>query len=149
MTAVRAHDNPKAISNWIMTDLLREVGGDDEAALASSPVSPAHLAGLVKLIDDGTISGRIAKDVFERMLRTGQDAPTIVAREGLTQVADEAALAAVVDRVLAQNPRAVADYRGGKTAAAKALVGQVMKATGGKANPGIVNRLLEEKLSRI
>ena len=147
--AVRAFPQPKLVSNWIMSELLRALPGDDERAIAGAPVTPERLAGLLGLVQDGTISGRIAKDVFERMLRTGQDAPTIVAREGLTQVADEAALAAVVDRVLAQNPRAVADYRGGKTAAAKALVGQVMKATGGKANPGIVNRLLEEKLSRI
>ena len=146
---VRAFPQPKLVSNWIMSELLRALPGDDERAIAGAPVTPERLAGLLGLVQDGTISGRIAKDVFERMLRTGQDAPTIVAREGLTQVADEAALAAVVDRVLAQNPRAVADYRGGKTAAAKALVGQVMKATGGKANPGIVNRLLEEKLSRI
>ncbi len=72
-----------------------------------------------------------------------------MSREGLTQVADEAALGAVIDRVIAQNPKAIEDYRRGKTVAAKALVGQVMKATGGKANPGIVNRLLEEKLSQI
>jgi aspartyl-tRNA(Asn)/glutamyl-tRNA(Gln) amidotransferase subunit B len=147
--AVRAHDNPKAISNWIMTDLLREVGGDDEAAVARSPVTPAHLAGLVKLIDDGTISGRIAKDVFARMLASGDDPATIVRREGLTQVADAGALQALVDQAIAANPRAVADFKAGKTAASKALVGQVMKASGGKANPAMVDRLVQEKLSRI
>jgi aspartyl-tRNA(Asn)/glutamyl-tRNA(Gln) amidotransferase subunit B len=148
-TAVRAHDNPKAISNWIMTDLLREVGGDDEAALAKSPVPPAHLAGLVKLIDDGTISGRIAKDVFARMLVSADDPATIVRREGLTQVADTGALETLVDQAIAGNPRAVADFKSGKTAAARALVGQVMKASGGRANPAIVDRLVQEKLSRI
>jgi aspartyl-tRNA(Asn)/glutamyl-tRNA(Gln) amidotransferase subunit B len=147
--AVRAHDNPKAISNWIMTDLLREVGGADEAAVARSPVTPAHLAGLVKLIDDGTISGRIAKDVFARMLASGDDPATIVRREGLTQVADAGALQALVDQAIAANPRAVADFKAGKTAASKALVGQVMKASGGKANPAMVDRLVQEKLSRI
>jgi aspartyl-tRNA(Asn)/glutamyl-tRNA(Gln) amidotransferase subunit B len=147
--AVRAHANPKAISNWIMSELLRELGGDDEAAVASSPVSPAHLAGLVRLIDDGTISGKIAKDVFVRMLASGEEPATIVQREGLTQVADAGALEALVDQAIAGNPKAVADFKAGKTAAAKAFVGQVMKASGGKANPAMVDRLVQEKLSRI
>jgi aspartyl-tRNA(Asn)/glutamyl-tRNA(Gln) amidotransferase subunit B len=145
--AVREFPQPKIVSNWIMSELLRELPGDDERAIARAPIPPANLAGLLALIADGTISGKIAKDVFQKMVGSGEDARTIVAREGLTQVADEGALAAVIDRVLAQNPKAVADYKGGKTAAAKALVGQVMKATRGKANPAIVNRLLEEKLS--
>jgi aspartyl-tRNA(Asn)/glutamyl-tRNA(Gln) amidotransferase subunit B len=147
--AVRAFPQPKIVSNWIMSELLRELPGDDERAIERAPVPPANLAGLLALIADGTISGKIAKDVFQKMVGSGEDARTIVAREGLTQVADEGALAAVVDRVLAQNPKAVEDYKGGKTAAAKALVGQVMKATGGRANPAIVNRLLQEKLSKI
>ncbi len=148
-TAVREFPQPKIVSNWIMSELLRELPGDDERAIQRAPVPPANLAGLLALIADGTISGKIAKDVFQKMVGSGEDARTIVAREGLTQVADEGALAAVIDQVLAQNPKAVADYKGGKTAAAKALVGQVMKATGGRANPAIVNRLLEEKLSNL
>jgi aspartyl-tRNA(Asn)/glutamyl-tRNA(Gln) amidotransferase subunit B len=147
--AVRVHANAKAISNWIMSELLRELGGDDEAALASAPVSPVHLAGLVRLIDDGTISGKIAKDVFARMLASGEEPATIVRREGLTQVADAGALEALVDQAIAGNPKAVADFKAGKTAAAKAFVGQVMKASGGKANPAMVDRLVQEKLSRI
>jgi aspartyl-tRNA(Asn)/glutamyl-tRNA(Gln) amidotransferase subunit B len=147
-TAARGHANPKAISNWIMTELLRELGGDDEIAIARSPVSPAHLASLVRLIDDGTISGKIAKDVFARMLGSGEDPATIVQREGLTQVADAGQLEALVDQAIAANPKAVADFKGGKPAAAKALVGQVMKASGGKANPAMVDRLVAEKLSR-
>jgi aspartyl-tRNA(Asn)/glutamyl-tRNA(Gln) amidotransferase subunit B len=147
--AVRAHANAKAISNWVMTELLRELGGDDEAALARSPVAPADLAALVRLIDEGTISGRIAKDVFARMLAGGGDPATIVRREGLTQMADAGALAALVDQVIAANPKAVADFKSGKTAAAKAFVGQVMKASGGRANPAMVDRLVQEKLSRI
>jgi aspartyl-tRNA(Asn)/glutamyl-tRNA(Gln) amidotransferase subunit B len=147
--AVRAHANAKGISNWIMSELLRELGGDDEAALAASPVSPAHLAGLVRLIDDGTISGKIAKDVFARMLASGEEPATIVQREGLTQVADAGALEAMVDQAIAGNPKAVADFKAGKTAASKAFVGQVMKASGGKANPAMVDRLVQEKLSRI
>ena len=137
----------KTVSNWVLTELLRAWAAGDERAV-SQAVPPRHLAGLLRLIEDGTISGKIAKDVFDRMLRTGEDASTIVGREGLTQVADEGALALVVEQVMAENPKAVEDYRRGKTAAAKALVGQVMKATRGKANPGIVGRLLEEKLSK-
>ena len=147
--AVGAHDNPKAISNWIMTELLRELGGDDEATVAKAPVSPANLAGLVRLIDEGTISGKIAKDVFARMLASGEDPVTIVRREGLTQVADAGAIEALVDQAIAANPKAVADFKGGKAVAAKALVGQVMKASGGKANPAMVDRVVQEKLSRI
>jgi len=146
--AVRAHDNPKAISNWIMTELLRELGGD-EAAIHRTPVPPGHLAGLVRLIDEGTISGKIGKDVLARMLASGEDPATIVRREGLTQVADAGALEALVDHAIAANPKAVADFRAGKTAASKALVGQVMKASGGRANPGLVDRLVQEKLSRM
>ena len=147
--AVGAHANPKAVSNWIMSELLRELGGDDEAAVARSPITPAHLAGLVRLIDDGTISGKIAKDVFARMLASGEHPAAIVRREGLTQVADAGALEALVDQAIATNPRAVADFKGGKAAAAKALVGQVIKASGGRANPAMVDRLVQEKLSRI
>jgi aspartyl-tRNA(Asn)/glutamyl-tRNA(Gln) amidotransferase subunit B len=145
---VAAGASAKAAANWIMSELLREITADDEDAIGRSPISPAKLAGLIRLIDDGTISGKIAKDVFEKMFRSGDDAATIVRREGLTQVADEGAIAAIVDQVIAGNPKAVADFKAGKAAAAKALVGQVMKATGGKANPALANRLVEEKLTK-
>ncbi|MBI4637777.1 MAG: Asp-tRNA(Asn)/Glu-tRNA(Gln) amidotransferase subunit GatB [Candidatus Rokubacteria bacterium] len=147
--AVREFGNPKVVSNWVMSELLRELPGDDERAIRQAPVPPRHLAGLLGLVEDGTISGKIAKDVFEKMFRTGEDAGTIVRREGLTQVADAGALEAILDRVLEENPKAIDDWKRGKTAAAKALVGAVMKATQGKANPGIVNRLLQEKLSKL
>jgi aspartyl-tRNA(Asn)/glutamyl-tRNA(Gln) amidotransferase subunit B len=137
----------KIVSNWVMSELLRQLPGDDDAAIEKSPIRPRHLAGLIRLVADGTISGKIAKDVFERMFRSGEEAGTIVAREGLTQVADTAALARIIDEVLARNPRPVEDFKKGKTAAKKALVGQVMKATAGKANPALVDRLLEEKLT--
>jgi len=139
----------KSTSNWIMSELLRVLPADDEAAVREAKITPSRLAGLLKLVEDGTISGRIAKDVFQKMFASGEDAQTIVAREGLTQVSDESALAAVVDQVIARNPRALEDFRKGKTAAAKAFFGDVMKATQGKANPAIVQRLLEEKLSKI
>ncbi len=148
--AVRIHaTNPKGIANWITTEVLSKVDAADEAAVTSFGIPPEHLAGLVKLIDDGTISGKIAKDVFGRMLASGEDAGTIVKREGLTQVADAGALEALVDQAIAGNAKAVADFKAGKTAAAKALVGQVMKASGGKANPGMVDRLVQEKLSKL
>jgi aspartyl-tRNA(Asn)/glutamyl-tRNA(Gln) amidotransferase subunit B len=146
-SAVREFPNAKVVSNWIMSELLREIPGDDARAIQACPVTPPRLGELLRLIDEGTISGKIAKEVFDKMLRSGEGAEAIVRREGLTQVADAGALAAIVDRVLADNPRPVEDYRRGKTAAAKALVGLVMKATQGKANPVLVNRLLEEKLS--
>ena len=139
----------KATSNWVMSELLRELPGDDERAIENAPITPTRLAGLLRLIADGTISGKIGKDVFQKMFASGKDAPAIVAREGLTQVADEWALAAVVEQVLAANPKAVEDYKRGKTAAAKALVGQVMKATQGKANPALANRLVEKALARL
>jgi aspartyl-tRNA(Asn)/glutamyl-tRNA(Gln) amidotransferase subunit B len=132
-----------------MSELLRVLPADDEAAVREAKITPSRLAGLLKLVEDGTISGRIAKDVFQKMFASGEDAQTIVAREGLTQVSDESALAAVVDQVIARNPKALEDFRKGKTAAAKAFFGDVMKATQGKANPAIVQRLLEEKLSKI
>ena len=146
--ATRAHGKPKIVANWILNELLRELPGDDDAAVAASPVPPGHLVGLLALIDDGSISGRIAKDVFEKMYRSGEAADTIVRREGLTQVADAGALAAVVDEVLAANPKVVADLQAGKKAALGFLVGQVMKLTGGRANPAVVNALLGEKLPK-
>ncbi len=104
-SAVRGFPNAKVVSNWVMSELLRVLPGDDERAIGRTPVTPARLVGLLRLIDDGTISGKIAKDVFEKMRSTGEAADAIVQREGLTQVADAGALAAVVDRVLAENPK--------------------------------------------
>ena len=144
--AVREHPRPKAVANWALNELLRELPADDDRAVAACPIPPRNLAGLLRLIDDGTISGKIAKDVFEKMYRTGQDAPSIIEREGLTQVADSGELSRIVDQVLAANPKVVEDWRSGKKAALGFLVGQFMKATQGRANPGLVNRLLGEKL---
>jgi len=147
--AVSVFPQPKVVSNWVMSELLRELPGDDDAAIRSAPVPPGHLAGLLRLVEDGTISGKMAKGVFETMFRTGDDAATIVRAGGLAQVADADALGPVVDQVLAANPRAVEDWKRGKEAAAKALVGQVMKATSGKANPTLVNRLVQDRLAAL
>jgi aspartyl-tRNA(Asn)/glutamyl-tRNA(Gln) amidotransferase subunit B len=143
--AVRVHGNPKALANWIGSELLRELKGDP-AAVATALVRPAALARLVALIDEGTISGKMAKELFERMTRTGEDPDAIVRREGLHQVADEDALGRVIDQVVTAHPGVVDDYRRGKKQAAGFLEGQVMKATQGKANPQVVNRLLGERL---
>ncbi|HKQ65762.1 MAG TPA: Asp-tRNA(Asn)/Glu-tRNA(Gln) amidotransferase subunit GatB, partial [Methylomirabilota bacterium] len=130
-------ERPKILSNWIMSELLRVLPGDDERAIAASPIPPARLVGLLRLIENATISGKIAKDVFQKMFDTGDDARTIVERDGLTQVADEGALGQVIESVMAANPKAIEDYRRGKKEAKGALVGQVMKATRGKANPAL------------
>jgi aspartyl-tRNA(Asn)/glutamyl-tRNA(Gln) amidotransferase subunit B len=143
--AARASGNAKATSNWVMTEVLRKLK-DDERTLAASPVGPAALAGLVRLIDSGTISGKIAKDVFERMWAAGEEASAIVEREGLTQLSDESALEALVVEVVAQSPEQAASYRGGKAAALGWFVGQVMRRTGGRANPQRVNDLLRRAL---
>jgi len=147
--AVREFPQPKLVSNWVMSELLRELPGDDERAIEQAKMTPSRLAGLLRLIDDGTISGKIAKAVFETMVRTGEDAAAIVRREGLTQMADAGALAAMVSSAIAANPRAVEDYRKGNTAAANAFVGQVMKASGGRANPAMVTKLVETELEKL
>jgi aspartyl-tRNA(Asn)/glutamyl-tRNA(Gln) amidotransferase subunit B len=147
--AAKDASNPKTVANWVLNEVLRVVPPDDEQAIAAFPIKPAQLAGLIRLIEDGTTSGRMAKDVFEKMFQTGEDARTIVSREGLTQVADAGELGAVVDTVLAQHAKVVEDYKAGKKAALGFLVGQVMKSTSGKASPAVVNSLLLEKLPKV
>ena len=137
--------NPKAVSNWVMTEVLRQLK-EDGPAPARCPVSPQALAGLVRLIDAGTISGKIAKDVFLKMWQTGEPASAIVEREGLTQMSDESALERVVAEVVAASPEQAASYRSGKTAALGWFVGQVMRKTGGRANPQLVNAILKRAL---
>ncbi len=147
--AAGQYPKAKIVANWILNELLRELPADDDQAVAACPIPPEHLAGLLRLIEAGTISGKMAKDVFEKMYRSGEDAPAIVSREGLTQVADAGELGRVVDQVLAANPKVVEDWKAGKTAALGFLVGQVMKATTGRANPALVNTLLAEKLPKL
>jgi aspartyl-tRNA(Asn)/glutamyl-tRNA(Gln) amidotransferase subunit B len=144
-SVARESGNAKAASNWVMTEVLRKLK-DDERPLAECPVSPAALAELVRLIDAGTISGKIAKDVFEKMWSGGGGPAAIVEREGLTQVSDEGALRALVAELVAGSPAQAESYRAGKTAALGWFVGQVMKKTSGRANPRVVNALLRETL---
>ncbi len=143
--AVARSAPPKPASNWVMGEVLRKVKEDD-VTIADAPVTPAALAELIALVEDGTIGGATAKQVFEAMWRTGEPAAAIVDREGLRQVGDEAALLAHVDTVLDANPEAVASYRAGRVQAIGALVGQVMKLTRGTANPKVVHALLQRRL---
>jgi aspartyl-tRNA(Asn)/glutamyl-tRNA(Gln) amidotransferase subunit B len=141
----RASGNAKAASNWVMTEVLRKVK-DDDRPLSASPVPPARLAELIQLVDGGAITGASAKVVFERMWTGGEDARTIVEREGLAQVSDEGAIESAVAEVIAASPDQVATYRKGKTSTLGWFVGQVMRKTGGKANPQLVNALLKKAL---
>lgn len=143
-TAAAGRD-AKLVANWTITELFGALNRLSKG-IEDSPVTADNLGGLVDLIQDGTISGRLAKEVFAEMLETGETAAAVVDRKGLKQVSDEGAIAAAIDQVIAANPDKLAEYKGGKTKLAGFFVGQVMKATGGKANPQVVNRLLTEKL---
>jgi len=143
--AVRAGAPPKAASNWIMGELARKLKEQNQD-LGSSPLGPERLAGLIALVDRGAISGSMAKDVFEKMFGTNQSADAIVVAEGLAQIDDESQIVGLIADVLARNADAVTQYRGGKTSTFGFLVGQVMKAAGGKANPRRVNEMLKRAL---
>ena len=135
----------KITANWMSVELF---GALNKAGieLAQSPVKPKQLGGLVDLISDGSISGKIAKEVFSEMFETGKDAKVIVEERGLKQVSDESAIISMIDEVLAANLDKVDEYRGGKEKLFGFFVGQVMKASKGQANPGMVNQLLKQKL---
>ncbi|MBM3548457.1 MAG: Asp-tRNA(Asn)/Glu-tRNA(Gln) amidotransferase subunit GatB [Alphaproteobacteria bacterium] len=136
----------KLASNWVTTELFGVLNRTNKA-IQDSPVSAKALGGLIDLISDGTISGRIAKEVFEAMVETGKDAAAIVEEKGLRQVSDTGAIEKAIDEVMAKNQDKVAEYRSGKEKLLGFFVGQTMKATGGKANPGVLNELLKKKLA--
>jgi aspartyl-tRNA(Asn)/glutamyl-tRNA(Gln) amidotransferase subunit B len=140
-----AAGNAKAASNWIMGELLR-VLKERGLEVHDAPVPPDALAGLIRLIDKGTISSAIAKDVFAKMLESGRAPEAIVEAEGLAQIGDESAIVAAIRDVLTRNADAAAQYRAGKQQTFGFLVGQVMKATSGKANPKLANELLKREL---
>jgi len=145
--AVKAGAAAKPSANWIMGELqalLSEFG----QTLAECKISAVQLAGLLSLIDSGTISGKIAKDVIVEMFNSGQDAKVIVESRGLLQISDVSAIESIVRDVLAQHSGPVADFRGGNAKAKGFLVGQVMKAMQGKGNPQVVNRILDEQLAK-
>jgi aspartyl-tRNA(Asn)/glutamyl-tRNA(Gln) amidotransferase subunit B len=143
--AAEASGNPRATANWIRSELLREleVGG---VAAADSPVSPAELGVLVRLIDEGKISGKQGKDVLVEMFKTGKGAQAIIEEQGLVQLSDTGEIDGLIDSVIAANPEQLANYRSGKETLFGFFVGQVIKASRGKANPKVVNERLRVKL---
>jgi aspartyl-tRNA(Asn)/glutamyl-tRNA(Gln) amidotransferase subunit B len=137
--------NAKAVSNWVMTEVLARLGAG-KVALADFPVKPEGLAALVDMIETGQISGKIAKDVFADMAVTGRSAMEIVKEKGLAQVSDTGALESMVEAAIQANPKSVADYKAGNAGAINFLKGQVMKLSKGKANPQVVGEILARKL---
>ncbi|WP_417454120.1 Asp-tRNA(Asn)/Glu-tRNA(Gln) amidotransferase subunit GatB [Kiloniella sp.] len=138
--------DPKLAANWVMGDFFGALNKSG-LSLEESPVSAKQLGGLIGLIKDNTISGRIAKEVFEVMWETSKDADTIVEEKGLKQITDTGPIEAAIDEIMAANPDQVEAFRGGNEKLIGWFVGQTMKATGGKANPGMVNQLLKKKLA--
>ena len=143
---VKKCNNPKLVANWIMGDFARLLN-ENEISIDESKISPDNLADLIILIDKGTISSKIAKTVFEEMFKTGKEPNDIVKESGLTQISDEEEIKNIVKKVVDNNPKSIEDYKAGKDRALGYLVGQVMKESKGKANPGIVNKLLLEILN--
>jgi aspartyl-tRNA(Asn)/glutamyl-tRNA(Gln) amidotransferase subunit B len=140
-----ASSNPRAAANWIRSELLRELETAGVSA-ADSPVAAKELGALIRLVDDGKISGKQAKDVLVEMFKSGKSAAAIVAEQGLVQVSDTGEIDSLIDEVIAANPEQLANYRAGKEALFGFFVGQVIKASKGKANPKIVNERLRAKL---
>jgi aspartyl-tRNA(Asn)/glutamyl-tRNA(Gln) amidotransferase subunit B len=148
--AVKTHPNPKSISNWIMSDLfrvLKERKLDEQLYISTWPVKANYLGELVRLIDEGKISGKIAKAVFEMVLDSGRSPQEIVAEKGLEQVSDIGSIETAVEEILAANPKQVSDYKKGNEKVFGFLVGQIMKATKGKLNPQMANEILKQKLA--
>ena len=143
---VKLFGQPKTVSNWVMGELLRELNNSG-TPVAASPVSPERFVNLLKLVDNGTISLKVARDLFPELYASGKSPEQLVQEKGLTQVSDEGALEKIIDDVMAKNPAQLAQYRSGKDQVLGFFVGQVMKASGGKANPGKVNELLKKKLA--
>ncbi len=141
----KAAGDPRAAANWVMGDLMGALKAEGKE-IAESPVSAQNLGELIALIGKGEISGKLAKEIFAKMLSTGEAPRAIMEREGLKQISDSGALEKIVDQVIASNPKQLEQYRGGKTTVLAFFVGQVIKATRGQANPAAVNELLKAKL---
>ncbi len=140
--------NPKSVSNWMMTEFMRLLKGQD-SSVTSVPIQPKDLAGLLKMIEDGTISGKIGKTVFEEMWVSGKRPDQIVKDKGLIQVSDVSELSGIIVKILQDNPKEVSRYLEGKTQLMGFFVGQTMKATRGKANPQLVNEILTSELEKL
>jgi aspartyl-tRNA(Asn)/glutamyl-tRNA(Gln) amidotransferase subunit B len=151
-TVLEAHGNPKAISNWVMGDLfrvLKERKLDQQLYIDNWPLPPEDLAALVRLVDQGTISGKIAKSLFEEMLASGRPPQEIVSEKGLEQVSDFESIEKVVEQILAIHPKQTEQYRRGNEKIFGFFVGQIMKATQGKVNPQKANEILKQKLAAL
>ncbi|MBM9603974.1 Asp-tRNA(Asn)/Glu-tRNA(Gln) amidotransferase subunit GatB [Desulfopila inferna] len=142
-TAVQVCNSPKKVSNWIMTELLRELKGED---IAVCPVAPGQLGALLAMVEEGTISGKIAKTVFSEMMETGKDPQVVVKEKNLVQVSDEGELLAIVQEIVDANPDQAQQFREGKDKVMGFFVGQLMKKTKGKANPKMANELFHKVL---
>ena len=142
---VRLLPEPKTVSNWMMGDLLKELKRD-EREIDQCPVTPRHLSEMLSMVKAGTISGKIAKDVFEEMYQTGERPETIVKEKGWNQILDEGEIERAISKAMETNPKQVEDYRNGKDKLFGFFVGEVMKQTQGKANPKLVNDILKKKL---
>jgi aspartyl-tRNA(Asn)/glutamyl-tRNA(Gln) amidotransferase subunit B len=135
----------KAISNWMTGELFRLLNAND-IDVEESRITPEHLVGMLGKINDGALSGSAAKVVFEDMFNTGKSADKIITEKGLSQISDTKEIEDIIDRVIAENPQPVADFKKGKEKAQSFLVGQIMRLTKGRANPALVNKLLRERL---
>lgn len=144
-SCLKLFKDPKTVSNWVMGELTRELNNSG-TDIAVSPVSPDRLVDLLTMVDKGVISLKVAREIFPELYRSGKTPQQIVQEKGLTQVSDEGALQKIIDEVLSKNPVQVGQFKEGKQQVLGFLVGQVMKASGGKANPGKVNELLKNKL---
>ena len=144
---VKGGANPKLSSNWIMVELMRELK-EHKADIENSPISPGALSSLIGLIEDKTISGKIAKDVFVEMYNTRKEPDEIVKEKGLVQITDADKIGEIVQKVLSENQKKVDEYRSGKEQLLKFFIGQIMKETKGKANPQMVNEILKDKLQK-
>jgi aspartyl-tRNA(Asn)/glutamyl-tRNA(Gln) amidotransferase subunit B len=143
--ALASHRSPRGLANWIMNEVLREVK-ERGISPAQFEIGPVRLAGLVRLLDEGTINAQVARDIMHKMIETGKDAATLVAEEGVEQISDRGELEPLIERVIQDNPQPVEHYRAGKKQAVGALVGQVMRLTQGKADPRLVSEMLRRKL---
>ena len=146
--STRLTKNVKAVSNWMMGDLMKEMN-QNRLDFTQCPVAPKDLAKLVDLIDQGTITGKIAKDVFLDMFKTGKNPQDIVQSKGLTQIADSSQIEEVIRKVLMDHQKTVEDYFGGKKNAVTFLIGQIMKATQGRVNPKMANELLIKEIEKL
>lgn len=142
---VKQFPQPKIVSNWVMGELMRELNNSG-TNISASPVTPERLVSLLQLVDKGIISLKVAREIFPELYSSGKAPEQIVQEKGLTQVSDEGALERIIAEVLSKNPAQVVQFKEGKQQVLGFLVGQVMKASGGKANPGKVNELLRKKL---